>query len=70
MLGQRRRRWTNIGPTFFQWIVFAGNLLVEEKWREQLIIYDLCVLKLELFPFENQFCNKLDLNINLRVSTC
>ena len=25
MLGQRRRRWANVGPTLFQRVVFAGG---------------------------------------------
>ena len=33
MLGQRRRRWTNIDPTLDQWFVFAGTNLA---WKETL----------------------------------
>ena len=33
MLGQRRRRWTNVKPTLFQCLVFAGMLVFSRAFH-------------------------------------
>ena len=36
MSGQRRRRWVNINPALFKYVVFAGNAL---QWQTAVTAY-------------------------------
>ena len=39
MLGQRRRRWANIKTSLFQFVVFAGKLLLRDAASEMFLVH-------------------------------